>query len=341
MKYYKCLNCYFNVTEQDERCANCGVLYPLLSLEFKEKSDTLPMTIGTILPSLLFFLVMYSIGQQKGNNDGIVIACCYMPVLIPVSYLGTAFVLGLFYKSHKWKSEQAITHRKSPYSESLVFKENIIQTRKNELLRREQQISSVLSKARLNSTEKWKQVSTMLEDSIKILKRQEAKYNLKAIEIDTVRLQNKLAPFVYNTDSFSYIQISSNLTEIEFARGKAFEIDIEINSQSNFLEDSSESKELTQRLRDIQSSIKKLHDAYLGKQAVLALQDINPVDDASNPILPPVKAIQESEVFNIQVSITDFSESFKELESEYMRVQAEEDIAKQVDKIINETNKPR
>ena len=84
----------------------------------------------------------------------------------------------------------------------------------------------------------------------------------------------------------------------------------------------------------------KLHEAFLGRQAVLALQDINPVEDAVTPVLPPIKALKESDVFNIQVAITDFSDSFKELESEYMRVQAEEDIAKQVDNIINENIKP-
>ncbi len=73
---------------------------------------------------------------------------------------------------------------------------------------------------------------------------------------------------------------------------------------------------------------------------MLALQDVKPLDDALNPVLAPVEAIKESEVFNIQVAITDFSSSFKELESEYIRVQADEDIAKQVDRIINETYRP-
>jgi len=45
-------------------------------------------------------------------------------------------------------------------------------------------------------------------------------------------------------------------------------------------------------------------------------------------------AIRKSEVFNIQIAITDFSASFDELESEYMRVQTEEGVAQQVSEII-------
>jgi hypothetical protein len=339
MKYHKCLNCGFNVTEQDERCQNCGVLHPLVSLELKELDTTIPTAIGTILPCIILLIVMYSIGQKRGDNDWIILSACMIPMALLPSYFVSILVVSIYKNFYDAKYKNDITNRRATFPESLIYKENLINQRKKELSKREDQVMTVLSKAKLNTDEKWKQVSTMLEDSIKTLKRQEAKYNLKSIEIDMVRLQNEIAPFVYNTDGFSYNQIDANLKIIEGVKGTANGIGNQINNQSKFL-DSSEPKELTQRITEIQSSIDKLHDAYLGKQAVLALQDINPVDDASNPILPPVKAIQESEVFNTQVSITDFSESLKELESEYMRVQAEEDIAKQVDKLINETNTP-
>lgn len=42
----------------------------------------------------------------------------------------------------------------------------------------------------------------------------------------------------------------------------------------------------------------------------------------------------ESEVFNTQVALTDFSASFDELESEYVRLQTEEDVAGRVSEII-------
>lgn len=238
------------------------------------------------------------------------------------------------------KKNKIIAERKAPNPESFIFKEGIIQKRKSELSNREQKVNGVLEKAKLNTDEKWKQVCIALENSIKTLKRQEAKYNLKGIEIKMVRLQNELAPFVYESEGFSYEAITSNLKIVEKAEALANDFAAQLDNQLMVLDNASESAELNQRLDEIKESIHKLHDAFLGRQAVLALQDIKPLDDALNPVLPPVKAIKESEVFNTQVAITDFYSSFTELESEYMRIQAEEDVAKQVDKIINETNKP-
>jgi hypothetical protein len=74
----------------------------------------------------------------------------------------------------------------------------------------------------------------------------------------------------------------------------------------------------------------KLHDALVGRQAVLALEEVGPLDEALAPVAAQLAGGSEAEVFNIQVAITDFSNSFAELESEYLRVQAEEDVVKQL-----------
>ena len=63
MKYFKCLNCEFNVTTEDERCPNCGVLYPLKSFSekdaFKEEEfrDNIPSALIAIF--ILFLIPFY------------------------------------------------------------------------------------------------------------------------------------------------------------------------------------------------------------------------------------------------------------------------------------------
>src|SRR5258705_4705671 len=87
---------------------------------------------------------------------------------------------------------------------------------------------------------------------------------------------------------------------------------------------------------DVQASMDQLRDVLVGRQAVLALKGITPLEEALTRVSAPVAAIRESEVFNIEVAITDFSASFDELESEYERVQTEEDVAQQVTEIIEQ-----
>jgi hypothetical protein len=47
--------------------------------------------------------------------------------------------------------------------------------------------------------------------------------------------------------------------------------------------------------------------------------------------LPGVKElVRESDIFNIQTTLTDFSESFEELEREYRRLKAEEETGEKL-----------
>jgi hypothetical protein len=227
-----------------------------------------------------------------------------------------------------------VAKRTAPYPESLGYKENTINQRTSELLKREQQIYAVLERAKLSTGEKWEQVRVTLEASVQTLKRQHARYSAKSVEIDTVRLQNKLAPFIYDTNRFSYDQIDAHLKTIERAQENAVKLGERLDEQRLVLGSATDIEELSQRLSEIQESTHKLRDALVGQQAVLALKGITPLDEALSPISRPVAAIRETEVFNTQVAITDFSSSFDELESEYIRLQSEEDVAEKVSEII-------
>ncbi|MDQ3803751.1 MAG: hypothetical protein M3416_08005 [Acidobacteriota bacterium] len=332
MEYRKCVNCGFNVTPKDERCANCGVLHPLESLTVKPDDYSFLITL-TVLACLLIPALYF--GSQAGIGG---VICCALPVgLIFVFFFGGisgAISKALTDRSQK-TGERHVESRKTPHPESLVHKENIIKRRISELSGREQKVKAVLDRAKQSSGEKWEQVRETLSASIQTLKRQHARYSAKSIEIETVRLQNKLAPFISNTDRFSYEQIDAHLKTIEEVQNNANGLTKKLDEQRRVLGSVPDIEELAQRLSEIQESMRKLRDALIGRQAVLALKGITPLDDALAPVSPPVAAIRESEVFNIQVAITDFSASFDELESEYVRVQSEEDVAQKVSEIIN------
>lgn len=341
MKYFKCLNCEFNVTQEDERCPNCGVLHPLESLAeerpFNEQEFTEKVVVGILVVAFLIPAIYF--GSQAGFFG---VVCCALPVGIIVAYVG-AMVVGApatliaeaITNRKVAKRRNELDTRKTPHPESLKYKETLINQRLSELSNREHKLESVLQKAKQISGEQWQQVSKTLEATIETLKKQHARYSAKSVEIEIVRLQNRAAPLIYEADRYSYEQIDSHLVKIGGAQTRANELDRKLQQQKSVLGDVSEVKELSERLSEINESMVKLHDALVSRQAVLALQEVSPLSDAITNVPPPIKAIRESEIFNIHVAITDFSASFKELESEYARVQAEEDVAGEVDKIIN------
>lgn len=81
---------------------------------------------------------------------------------------------------------------------------------------------------------------------------------------------------------------------------------------------------LTQ-LDETETSCEKLREVLLSRQAVLALRDISPLEESVK--LPASKElVRETDIFNIQTTITDFTESFDELENEYRRLKSENEI---------------
>ena len=265
MNYRKCLRCGFNVTPQEERCLDCGVLHPLQSLTVKGEDYSFIIALG-VLAALIVPALYY--GSQEGVSGFII--CAFPVALIIFVGISKAVSDALSRRSQKL-AEREVANRTASYPESLAYKENIIEQRTSELSKREQQVNAVLERARLSTGEKWEQVRVTLEDSIQTLKRQHARYSAKSVEIDTVRLQNKLAPFVYNNDRFTYDQIDSHLKTIERAEHNAGKLGEQLDEQRRVLGSVTDLEEVSQRLSEFQESTQKLRDALIGQQAVLAL----------------------------------------------------------------------
>lgn len=331
MKYQTCVNCEFNVPTSNLRCANCGVLYPFESLSIVPK-DYSYIYVFTVLACVL--LPVFYLKSIVGFFFGVIIG---VPVgLVIGSFFGgiSKVIAKELTNRSRNSAERRVEWRKSPHPESLVYKEDVITKRITELSEREQKVSAVLSRVKQSRDEKWEQVRETLLGSLQTLTRQHARYRAKFIEIETVRLQNVLAPFIYDEDQLSFEQIDGHLKAIEEVQERAEGLTMKLEEQRRVLGSVRDIDELARRLLEIQASMGRLQDAFVGRQAVLALQGITPLEEALAPLSSPVAAIIESEIFNIQVAITDFSASFNELESEYLRVQSEEDAAQKISEIF-------
>jgi hypothetical protein len=218
--------------------------------------------------------------------------------------------------------------------------EQKIRERLMQIETRQRQIEKVLSRVRQSSEPQWAAVREKLESALLTLIRQQARYALKLQEIEIVRLQNRLAPFLSDLESLNYEENEYRLTMLEnvFITGQA------IRSKLNQLTPSSppvEARGLLQRVDETLASCKKLRDALVGRQATLTLKGVTPLTDSLQPIPAPDTALRKLEAFNIQVAISDLSSSFDELEAEYLRIQGEQELLSQVSEIIEMAERSR
>ncbi len=341
MKYFKCRNCDFNITSENEHCPYCGVWHPVEPLAVKEVFDEkgfkdIVFGILTIVFSL-FLIPGFVYGFPNGflNACGAIIVL-WLLVTIPFSIFITAIAKRIA-KKKIVKNQSEINKRKKPYPESLSSKKILVWKRISELRKRESELEPILQKAKNISGEQRQQVIKTLEATIGILKKHQAHYVTKSIEIEIVRLQNNVAPIVYEADQCSYNQINSHLIKISKEQIKINELSGKLELQKGILGKAPEIEELSTRLFQTNDSLVKLNDALISRQAFLALQKVTPMSKTLSNVPPPIKALRESEVFNINVAITDFSMSLKELDFEYERIQ-QEDIAIEIEKILNNDN---
>lgn len=332
-RYHPCVQCGFNVETIEQQCPDCGLLHPLES--FNVITNDYSFLIKAVVAVTILICAIY-FGNLAGFGG---VVCCALPVGIGLAFFFGSIskaIADVLSKRSREAGEKILVKRRAPDPESLVYKANVIKRRTSELRERRQQVKNVLKRVSENEGPQWDQLRSTLEATRQSLKRQIARYSIKSLEIELVRLQNKVASLVYSTDTLSYAQIDDQLAVVNLCEGQLDNISSQLQKEQQVLGDGPEVAELLQRVRDFEQSMKTLQDALVGRQAVLALKGISPLDDAVAPISAPVLELRKSEVFNIQVAITDFSASFQELESEYARIQTEEDVSLKIRNIIDQ-----
>jgi hypothetical protein len=215
---------------------------------------------------------------------------------------------------------------------SLDAKEHLILKRLNDLNKRSRKIDAVLDRIKETDSQQLQEVRARLLSAREIVISQYARYELQKKKIEIVRLQNDVSPYLFSLHRLNEFEAENGLAAIEITQREIEKIRQNLTrfdaiefpervlpEKQNFLTQLEETKE----------SCEKLRVALLSRQAARALQDIQPIDE--NLTLPSAKEIvHATESFNIQTTITDFSESFEELEHEYKRLKAEDEVGQRL-----------
>ena len=234
--------------------------------------------------------------------------------------------LGFF---SKWRREREIARRTFIDSESLRGRKILISERMFELNQRGQRIDTILGKIPQNNSPQMQQVRARLISAREVLASQFARYELQKQKIELVRVQNALVPYLFGLHRVSESETEDGLTAIEQTEREIRHIRQNLTRYDaiDFPKRTLPAKEnFLAQLAETGTSCEKLRESLLAKQAMHALQGIQPLEESLS--LPGTTDLAHAaETFNIQTTLTDFSESFDELEREYKRLKAEDELA--------------
>lgn len=154
-----------------------------------------------------------------------------------------------------------------------------------------------------------------------------------------MRWQNKIQGIFFNLENLSLDEIRDYSEEIVEDRKIWVKISIEgkIDEKigiKNGKQLSPELKEYIERVNKILESSYKIHDALLAQRAIVVLKGIDPLEDALNQVNSSTDSIIGVEVFNAQIDLSDFSTAFNELETEYIRLKCDEDLASKLSQMF-------
>lgn len=320
----KCLKCGYFVSHFEKICPNCGRKNQGSTFErttlLKWKT---PSSYGLAFSGLITFLCFILFSESLYSNYSF---------LIPIFFI--SFFLSTFavYLMTKERFEKEYQHYAENPLSDLDRKEKVIKRRLSDLSNRAKQIDIVLSRIKQNDTPHLQETRKKLLIAREIVTGQYARYELQSKKIEVARLQNGVLPFLNNLQRLNDFETESGLMTIESAKHEVEKIRQNLTSfyaiefpqavqpeRDNFLS----------QLDETANSCDKLREALLSKQAARALQGISPVEE--NLHAPTSKEIAHAvETFNIQATLTDFSESFEELENEYRRLRAENNVSRKL-----------
>jgi hypothetical protein len=299
---------------------NCGFLKPA---EREKIPDFNYRRFALILLPLfvLSFFFLFLIPPPQNRIDSLFIIIFFALVIsLPLAAIFTAI-------SESFDVKNNHANQKHANRNNLKTKKAIIKKRVSELNKRGQKIDAVLDKIKATDGDNLQEVRKKLLSAREIVMSQFARYELQRQKIELVRMQNRVSPYLFGLHRLSEPETENGLLTLENTQ-------FEINKlRRNLTSDGAidfparaepEKQAFLAQLRETEESYERLRESLLSRQAARALQDISPLEE--NLKLPRSKELtRESEVFNIQATLTDFSESFEELEREYRRLKAEEE----------------
>ncbi len=312
---------------------NCGKKHPSV-VESQNQGNNLflyKMFQSNIFLLILSFLVVFIflLFVANGNLSSFFYLRDYIWFSALVLWLVLFLLFVLFLKNMRFFYKRPIYIKlKNNLTSRLKLTENRITDLKNRL----QEIEYLLSKIKETDSQNLKKVRQNLLSAREIVTSQFARYELQKHKIEILRLQNGVLPYLFGVHRLNEFETENGLVTIENTRREMNKIRTSLTRYDaiEFPQKTLPEKEnFLAQLAETENSCKNLREVLLSKQATRALQGISPIQEKLK--LPHTNELAHTaETFNLQTTLTDFSESFEDLEREYQRLKTESEISQRI-----------
>lgn len=326
--FSKCIECKFNIRKDDEFCLNCGVQFPFQrNHQFEPNIFNRGLLISLILLfGFIFFFIFWRIQTNHSN---------WMFIFLSTNSLLFGVISGVFFhKLYNFVIGQTNPRQRKIFdSNNLIQKDRVISQRISELNKWKGKLQIVLGKIGDNPSKNLQNIQQTLLSAQQLISNQIQGYKLQKNKIQLVRLQNEVLPYLEMVEVLKDYQIENGVVVTEQTMREVAEIgkDLSKNTSQSL---QNEQQQFLEQLQETSESCEKLREILLSKQALRALQGVQPIEDLNLPIQTN-EFSHTIETFNIQATLTDFSESFEQLESEYQRLLADNEVSQ---KLLNLEN---
>ena len=308
MGYVQCRICGYWVQDTDLNCSNCGHKYPYKKKPTYWSLISLGLSLG--IHGLFYLLVITS-------HLFILILSVFLTSLAGMSLL--FFLIGSFVDL-KIKKGEIICKK------YLINDENNINDRTINIDKRIDKIQEV--RKRILSGEKSKKMDSMsklLDNAENLLINYKNRYKIELWKIALIRWKNTLEPIEFEWQQSNYLECNNRLESLNkaTAAGKTL-----LNEYSkNELSKISEAKNTISDFKDAIAICNKFYEGLTARQAKLAINDVSPLEDKSQDLKITSNKEDYAELFNARSDVTSFVNAFEELESEFDRLEAEDNLA--------------
>lgn len=314
----KCVECKFYVRQTDEFCLNCGFHNPALKFQ-NGKFNLKRFALIEVVVLTICFSLAVTITPISQFKAVYIFICLLFSLYVALS---VTFIFGTI------KDKENYTARKAANKDNLIERGKTIQKRAGELTNRGDKIDAILDRIKETDSSQLQEVRLKLLAAREIVVSHFARYELQARKIELVRLQNDVLPYLFGLHRLNDLETENGLVAIEISQEeiKRMRQNLTRFDSIEFPEKVLPEKEMfLSQLEETENSCEKLREAILSRQATRALQEISPIEE--NLKFPASKDLAHAtETFNISAMLTDFGESFEELEREYRRLRAESEI---------------
>ena len=308
MMFVQCRICKYWVPDDEIYCPNCGHKSP-----YKK-----PPTFWSLI---LFFASLISHG------------IFYLTILFSFEYaldfyifMGSLVIVSLSLLGVGLRIDLYLRKVEKTCKKYLIDDEHNIAKRIKDIEERISKIDNVRERVMASEqSDKTASMLTLLENAHTLLVSYRNRYQLEFWKIALIRWKNSLEPIEFEWQKCNYNECTEKMEALAraVAEGKQFVSEYSENALAGIPEGSNVIGDFHEAL----AVCSKFNEGLLARQARLAINDVSPLEERSKDLKTAAGKENYKELFNARSDVSSFVEAFEELEAEFDRLEAEEQLA--------------